>query len=289
LTIFGFFYIITIKSISKITMFQTRWYILRNCTRLQNIFLTITDQILPFSCSNKSIATTHATCFWQNNFCIYKDNVHALEWRCYFYSYFWRKRNKSYNSQFRRVKLIVLEYITKCRILCFSSNDTFVEKHFVDKIFVEAFCRQNFVEKHFVDKIFVGAFCRQNFVEKHFVDRTFRRHDILSTNFRRQNTSSTEHFVGRTFRRQNTSSAGHFVDKTFCRQNIQLAQNSLIRATDFRPHPHPQHSMLKLWNPHPHPYFACSSFETFALILTLYVQALGFSSSPSPSRFVKVG
>jgi hypothetical protein len=69
-------------------------------------------------------------------------------------------------------------------ILCFSSNDTFVEKHFVDKIFVETFCRQTFVDKH-------------------FVDRAFRRQNISSTNFCRQ-----------AFRRQNTSSTGHFVDKS---------------------------------------------------------------------------
>ncbi len=138
-----------------------------------------------------------------------------------------------------------------------------------------------FLSKHFVDKILQKSISST----EHFVDKTFCR----------------QIFVDRTLRRQNTSSTGHFVDKTFCRQNIQLAQNSLIRATDFRPNPHPQDSTLKLWNPHPHPqdsmlklwnphpYFACSSFETFALTLTLYAQALGFSSSPSPSRFVKVG
>jgi hypothetical protein len=54
------------------------------------------------------------------------------------------------------------------RILCLSSNDTFVEKHFVDKTFVETFRRQNFVDNHFVDK-------------------TFRRQDISSTNFYCQN------------------------------------------------------------------------------------------------------
>ncbi len=71
-----------------------------------------------------------------------------------------------HNSTINPTKVARYQY----RILCLSSNDTFVEKH--------------------------------------FVDRTFRRQDISSTNFcrqafRRQNTSSTGHFVDRAFRRQN--------------------------------------------------------------------------------------
>ena len=51
-------------------------------------------------------------------------------------------------------------------ILCLSSNDIFVEKHFVDKILVEASCQQDILSKIFVD-----------------------------ITLRRQKTSSTEHFV----------------------------------------------------------------------------------------------
>jgi hypothetical protein len=56
-----------------------------------------------------------------------------------------------------------------------------------------------------------------------FVDRALRRHNtssksISSKNFRRQNISSTGHFVDRTLRRQDISSTEHFVDITFCRQ-----------------------------------------------------------------------
>jgi hypothetical protein len=91
-------------------------------------------------------------------------------------------------------------------ILCHSSNDTFVEKHFVDKNFIEAFCRKIFVERHFVDI----TFCRQN---------------ILSKNFRRHYISSTQHFVDTTFRRHNTSSTQHFVDTTLRRHNTSSTQH----------------------------------------------------------------
>ena len=103
------------------------------------------------------------------------------------------------------------------RILCISSNDTFVEKHFVDKIFVET----------------VG---RDIFVDRHFVDRTFRRQDISSTNFCRH-----------AFRRQNISSTEHFVDNIFRRPNILVKWISLIEAQDFRPHPHFVWSSLKIF------------------------------------------
>jgi hypothetical protein len=76
-----------------------------------------------------------------------------------------------------------------------------------------------------VDKILSTGSWSTNFLStQHFVDTTLRRRA-----FRRQDTSSTEHFVDRILRRQHISSTEHFVDRTLRRQHISSTDNLRVR------------------------------------------------------------
>jgi hypothetical protein len=81
--------------------------------------------------------------------------------------------------------------------------------------------RQIFVERHLVDRLLSKNFRRhdtsstQHFVDKHFVEIFSSTQHFVDTTLRRHDTSSTRHFVDTTLRRHDTPSTQHFVDKHF--------------------------------------------------------------------------
>jgi hypothetical protein len=106
--------------------------------------------------------------------------------------------------------LFLLTYLQFCLQILFSVSNSADQD---DLVAVNA-NTMLFVERHLVDK----TFCRRNFVEK-FSSKVFCRKA-----FRRQNISSTRHFVEK-FSLKSISSTDHFVEKhlvdgTLRRQNV---------------------------------------------------------------------